>query len=102
MAVPTPSPYRYPAPKTSLPQIPWHEKGNTLYFKDFTLFGLENLIDFGDKAIGGLLDMLLAATVVILSKLFVFFQGFQRVIPFPSDVPQGHLSFLTDFLHLFH
>ena len=74
-------------------------KGSETY--QFFLFGNYQFINDLNVFIGYLLNVCLGNFFFVLGNRFVFFEFFEQIIPFPTDIAYSNFSILTDFFVLF-
>src|SRR3989338_1093782 len=73
----------------------------TLEGQNFLLLLLQELVDPGDVLVGGLLDLVVAAALVVFGDLLVLRHGLEPVVRLPAHVAHGHprlLGHLVDGL----
>src|SRR2546428_12083585 len=62
--------------------------------QDLLLLFLGDLFDLGDELVGGLLDGVVAAPLVVLRDFLVLGHRLELVIGLPTDIPNGHAGVL--------
>src|SRR5215510_3351303 len=55
--------------------------------EDFLLLFLEELVDLGDELVRRLLDLIVAAPLLVLRDLLVLGHAFELLVGFPAEIP---------------